>query len=52
MAEERIPILRKFILITGANSGIGLSACKIFCKEGHKVVATVRTKEKGEKCVR
>ena len=52
MSEETRPIIRKFILITGGNSGIGLEACKIFCKEGHKVVATVRSKEKGDLCVR
>ena len=52
MSEETRPIIRKFILITGGNSGIGLEACKIFCKEGHKVVAAVRSKEKGDLCVR
>ena len=42
----------KLVLVTGGNSGIGLEACKILCAEGHTVVATVRSAEKGEHTIR
>ena len=43
---------KKLILLTGGNSGIGLEACKILCAEGHKVIATVRSNDKGQHCLR
>ena len=38
----------KFILITGANSGIGLKACKHFYKRGAKLIMTGRSRERLE----
>ena len=42
----------KLVLLTGGNSGIGLEACKILCAQGHTVVATVRSDEKGQYMIR
>ncbi|KAF6037306.1 hypothetical protein EB796_004386 [Bugula neritina] len=42
---------KKLMLLTGGNSGIGLEACKILCERGHKIVATVRSDEKGAHCL-
>jgi len=38
----------KIIIVTGANSGIGLVATKELCKKNATVVMAVRNKEKGE----
>ena len=43
---------KKLILLTGGNVGLGLEACKAMCEEGHSVVATVRSDEKGELMMR
>ena len=51
-SENTRHLIKKIILITGGNSGIGLEACKILCAEGHCVIATVRSAEKGDFCIR
>lgn len=43
MAHNR----RKTVIVTGANSGIGLEAAKGLCKLGHDVVISVRDEQKG-----
>ena len=49
---EKSCLNKKLILVTGGNSGIGLEVCKVLCSKGHKVVATVRSQDKGQYCVR
>lgn len=51
-ANKNPAIEKKLFLLTGGNSGIGLEACKVLCLQGHKVVATVRTEEKGQHCLK
>lgn len=43
---------KKLVLLTGGNSGLGLDACKMLCAEGHTVVATVRSEDKGQRMIR
>jgi len=39
----------KTVIITGANSGIGKEATKMFAKEGYKVIMACRNMDKGKK---
>lgn len=57
LAEEEIhhsgadclkPLTGKTAIITGANSGIGLEAAKVFADRGAQVIMAVRDTEKGE----
>ncbi len=41
----------KTILITGANKGIGLEACRQLSRLGHHVILSARAPERGEKAV-
>ena len=41
----------KNIIITGANSGIGLVATKRLCGEGHHVIMACRNKERAEAAI-
>lgn len=50
--SQKFSFAKKLILLTGGNSGLGLEVCKVLCSKGHKVVATVRTDEKGQHCLR
>ena len=38
----------KIVVVTGANSGVGEAACKLFAKEGAKVVLAARRVDKLE----
>ena len=38
----------KVVVVTGANSGVGEAACKLFAKEGAKVVLAARRVDKLE----
>lgn len=51
MAVSNQEQTKLLILLTGANSGIGLEATKSLCANGHKLVVTVRSDEKGRQCV-
>ncbi|MFN8236761.1 MAG: SDR family oxidoreductase [Chitinophagales bacterium] len=42
----------KTILITGANSGLGLEAARQIAKQGHEIILLCRNKEKGEQAVK
>lgn len=44
-------IIPKTIVITGANSGIGLEACKQLSQQGHTLVFACRSLDKAEKAV-
>jgi NAD(P)-dependent dehydrogenase (short-subunit alcohol dehydrogenase family) len=41
----------KTILITGANKGIGLEACRQLARLGHRVILSARSAERGERAV-
>jgi NAD(P)-dependent dehydrogenase (short-subunit alcohol dehydrogenase family) len=41
----------KTVLVTGANSGIGLEACVVFAQKGARVVMVARDAQKGERAV-
>ncbi|MBP1942693.1 oxidoreductase [Cytobacillus luteolus] len=41
--------MSKTVVITGANSGLGLETCKYFVTEGYRVVMAIRNMEKGKK---
>lgn len=41
--------MSKTVVITGANSGLGLETCKYFVSEGYRVVMAIRNMEKGKK---
>lgn len=41
--------MSQLVVITGANSGIGIEACVQLAKLGHSVVMCCRSVEKGEK---
>mgnify|MGYP001791835712 FL=1 len=43
---------KKVIIVTGANSGIGLEAAKGLCELGHDVIVSVRDDTKGEATVK
>lgn len=46
--EQNIPDLsNKVIIVTGANSGIGLEATKLFAKNGATVIMACRTEKRG-----
>ncbi|QOR64741.1 SDR family NAD(P)-dependent oxidoreductase [Cytobacillus suaedae] len=42
-------MMSKTVVITGANSGLGLETCKNFVNEGYRVVMAIRNLEKGKK---
>lgn len=42
---------QKIILITGANSGIGLATAEILAKQGHQLVTVCRRKDAGDQLV-
>jgi len=42
----------KTILVTGANKGIGLEACRQLAQLGHHVILSARSAERGEKAVK
>ena len=51
-SEDKIPSQQgKTILITGANSGLGLEASKVLSKKGAQVIMTVRNLQKGKEAV-
>lgn len=41
----------KTIIVTGASSGIGLEAARIFAQQGGNVIAAVRNREKADKAI-
>ena len=41
----------KVVVITGANSGIGLVATKLLCKEGHHVIMACRSEERAKEAM-
>jgi NAD(P)-dependent dehydrogenase (short-subunit alcohol dehydrogenase family) len=41
--------VRHFILVTGASSGIGQSACEVLLRHGYSILAGVRTQEDAER---
>ena len=41
--------MKKYVVITGASSGIGYEAAKRFAQRGKNIIAVARTKEKLEK---
>jgi len=43
---------KKVIIVTGANSGIGLEAAKGLCELGHDVIVSVRDDTKGEATIK
>ena len=47
-ASDIPPLHGKKFLITGANSGLGLSTAKALADKGAQVTITARSKEKGE----
>jgi NAD(P)-dependent dehydrogenase (short-subunit alcohol dehydrogenase family) len=47
-----MPNSAKTILITGANKGIGLEACRQLARLGHRVILSARSAERGEKAVK
>ncbi len=50
--EKRVGDLGgKTIIVTGANSGIGLEATKLFCKKGATVIMGCRSRERGNAAV-
>ncbi|MBW7882615.1 MAG: SDR family NAD(P)-dependent oxidoreductase [Caldilineaceae bacterium] len=49
MTQQDIPDLTgKVVVVTGANSGLGLECTKTFAEKGATVVMAVRNLEKGE----
>jgi len=51
-SEANIPDQKgKIIIITGANSGLGLEAAKALCKKNATVIMAVRDAEKGEQAL-
>ena len=38
--------MKKTILITGSNQGIGYEVAKFFCKKGHNLILCARDKKK------
>lgn len=50
---DKYPSLEgKFIVITGASSGLGLAFCKLVLKKGANVVLGIRNLDKGEKILK
>ncbi|MCT8138957.1 SDR family oxidoreductase [Anaerobacillus sp. CMMVII] len=44
-------LTEKVIIVTGANSGIGLEAAKILSQQGAQVILAVRNRQKGEEAI-
>ncbi|KAI9003485.1 short-chain dehydrogenase/reductase SDR [Hyaloraphidium curvatum] len=49
---KRVDLAGKLIVVTGANSGLGLESCKYFAANGATVVMAVRTPAKGEEAAK
>jgi len=53
LSAYNIPQLQeKTILVTAANSGLGLEASKVLSKEGAQVIMTVRNLQKAKKLLK
>ena len=50
-AKDMSDVAGKIIIVTGANSGIGLEAAKEFAKNGAKVIMACRSLERGNKAL-
>jgi short chain dehydrogenase len=49
LSEVSSKILPKTIVITGANSGIGLEACQLLAQQGHTLVLACRSLDKAQR---
>jgi NAD(P)-dependent dehydrogenase (short-subunit alcohol dehydrogenase family) len=49
MAERAMTALRKTIIVTGGNRGLGRATAELLAREGHRLLVTARDIDKGEK---
>lgn len=47
--EAEVEFRPKVVVVTGANSGLGYEACRLFCREGHTVVLACRQLDAADK---